>query len=187
MIRKRKIVKYYIKKQGLTKQEASKTANKTQPEFTEARNVYLSIFKETKPTFADRTEREKILRVYQVFSLIALLCYIFWLFLNGYLDRARVADNFLLIILLINLAVISILNEKISGKIHDQKLKKLFHEEPEALKKLMRVKTIKRDIFRAEHREIKLVEKRKEVESNEPAEKQNRMIETIKRRINRKK
>ncbi|MBM7711775.1 hypothetical protein [Enterococcus xiangfangensis] len=187
MIRKRKIVHYYMKKQGFTKQEADKTADKTQPEFTEARNVYLSIFKETKPTFADRTEREKILRVYQVFSLIALFCYIIWLFLNGYLNHARVSDNFLLIILLINLAIVSILNEKISGRIHDRKLKNFFNDDPEALKKLIRVETIKRDIFRAEQREIKLVEASKEAQANESEEKQNKIIETIKKIISKKK
>ncbi|MDT2673580.1 hypothetical protein [Enterococcus dongliensis] len=162
MIRKRKIINYYMKKQGFTKHDANKTADKTRPEFIEARTIYLTLFNDTKPTFADRTEHEKILRVYQVFSSIALFCYIIWLFLNGYLSRAQVADNFLLILLLINLAIISLLNEKITEKIHDKKINKLFQEDPEALKKLLRIEEIKREVFRAEYPEIKLVENRKQ-------------------------
>ena len=84
MIRKRKIAKYYMKQQGFTKKEAYDTAIKTQPEFAEARNLYLALFNEAKPIFADRNEREKALRVYQVFSMIALICFVIWLFSNGY-------------------------------------------------------------------------------------------------------
>ncbi|MGO2890975.1 hypothetical protein [Enterococcus devriesei] len=170
MIRKRKIAKYYMKEQGFTKREAYETAEKTQPEFEAGRAVYLALFNEAKPTFADRTGREKALRVYQVFSFIALLCYVVWLFNNGYLSHARVTDNFLLIALAINLALISYWNEKTTEKIHDRKTKALFKNDPEAIKKLAQVEEIKRTIFRAEHRGISLVEERKKAEGDETSE-----------------
>lgn len=168
MIRKRTIAKYYMKEQGFTKQEAYETAEKTQPELEAGRAVYLALFNDAKPTFADRTAREKVLRVYQVFSLIALFCYVFWLFNTGYLSHARVTDNFLLIALAINLAIISYWNEKTTETIHDRKTKALFKNDPEALKKLAQVEEIKRTIFRAEYRGISLVEERKKEKGDEP-------------------
>ena len=38
----------------------------------------------------------------------------------------------------------------------------MFQEDPEALKKLLRIEEIKREVFRAEYPEIKLVENRKQ-------------------------
>ena len=158
MIRKGKIAKYYINQQGFAKKEAYETAKKTQPKFAEARNLYLALYHEAKPVFADRNEREKALRVYQVFSFIALICFVVWLFSNGYLVRSSVTDNFLLIALAINLATTSYFDEKVTERIHDRKTKLLLRHETEALRKLAEVEEIKRSIFRAEHRGLKLVE-----------------------------
>lgn len=162
MIRKGKIAKYYINQQGFAKKEANETAKKTQPKFAEARNLYLALYHEAKPVFADRNEREKALRVYQVFSFIALICFVVWLFSNGYLVRSSVTDNFLLIALAINLATTSYFDEKVTERIHDRKTKLLLRHETEALRKLAEVEEIKRSIFRAEHRGLKLVEEHSE-------------------------
>ncbi|WP_413537843.1 hypothetical protein [Enterococcus malodoratus] len=168
MIRKRKIAKYYMKEQGFDKREAYEAAKKTQPEFAEARHLYLALFYEAKPVFADRNEKEKALRVYQVFSTIALLCFVIWLFSNGYLNKSSVTDNFLLIALVINLAITSYFDEKVTERIHDRKTKELLRYEPEALEKLAHVEQIKRNIFRAEHRGLKLVEENKEEAKKNP-------------------
>lgn len=175
MIRKRKIAKYYMKQQGFTKKEAYDTALKTQPEFAEARNLYLALFYEAKPVFADRDEREKTLRVYQVFSVIALICFVIWLFSNGYLDGSSVTDNFLLIALVINVAITSYFDEKVTERIHERKIKELLRYRSEASKKLQQVEEIKRNIFRAEHRGLTLVEERK-VEDEKNAEPQSKII-----------
>lgn len=169
MIRKRKIANYYMKEQGFTRQEAYETAEKTQPEFEAAHAVYLALFNDAKPTFADRTKSEKALSVYQVASLIALLGFIVWLFSKGHLSHAHVIDNFLLIALAINLALISYWNEKITEKIHARKTKEIFKNDPEAIKKLAQVEEIKRTIFRAEHRGISLVKERQKEQSIEPS------------------
>lgn len=162
MIRKRKIAKYYMKVQGFAKKEARETAENTQPEFVEARNLYLALFYEAKPVFADRNRKEKALRVYQVFSFLALICFVAWLFNNGYLNGSSVTDNFLLIALMINLAITSYFDEKVTERIHEQKTRELLRYDREALGKLAQVEEIKRNIFRAEHRGIKLVEEQKE-------------------------
>ncbi|MGM0166688.1 hypothetical protein IGI39_001650 [Enterococcus sp. AZ135] len=162
MIRKRKIAKYYMKVQGFAKKEARETAENTQPEFVEARNLYLALFYEAKPVFADRNRKEKALRVYQVFSFLALICFVAWLFNNGYLNGSSVTDNFLLIALMINLAITSYFDEKVTERIHEQKTRELLRYDREALDKLAQVEEIKRNIFRAEHRGIKLVEEQKE-------------------------
>ncbi|MDU5335561.1 hypothetical protein [Enterococcus sp.] len=168
MIRKRKITKYYIKEQGFAKKEAQETAKKTQSEFAEARRLYLALFYEAKPVFADRNEKEKVLRVYQVFSFLALICFVIWLFSNGYLNGSNVTDNFLLIALVINFAIISYFDEKITERIHVRKTKELLRHEPDAIAKLAQVEEIKRNIFRAEHRGIKLVEEQKEEAAKNP-------------------
>lgn len=171
MIRKRKIAKYYMKEQGFSKKEAYDTANKTQSEFAKARSLYLELFAEAKPVFADRDKREKALRVYQVFSTIALICFVLWLFNNGYLNGSNVTDNFLLIALTINLAVASYFDEKVTERIHERKTKELLRHESEAIRKLAQVEEIKRNIFRAEHRGIALVEeKRKEAKKKPESE-----------------
>lgn len=168
MIRKRKIAKYYINEQDFSKKEAYDTAKKTQPEFAEARKIYLELFEQAKPKFIDRTEREKVLRVYQVFSTIALICFVLWLFNNGYLNGSSVTDNFLLIALVINLATTSYFDEKVTERIHERKTKELLRHEPEAIRKLVQVEEIKRNISRAEHRGITLVEEKKEAAEKTP-------------------
>ncbi|MBO0450633.1 hypothetical protein [Candidatus Enterococcus murrayae] len=168
MIRKRKIAKYYMKVQGFAKKEAHETAKNTQPEFAEARRLYLALFYEAKPVFADRSEKEKALRVYQVFSFLALICFVAWLFSNGYLNGSSVTDNFLLIALVINFAVTSYFDEKVTERIHERKTRELLRHKPEALNKLVQVEEIKRNIFRAEHRGIKLVEEQKEEAEKQP-------------------
>lgn len=171
MIRKRKVAKYYMKAQGFAKKEAYETAKNTQPEFVEARNLYLALYHDAKPVFADRSEKEKALRVYQVFSVLALVCFVAWLFSNGYLNGSTVTDNFLLIALVINLAITSYFDEKVTERIHERKTRELLRHSPDALNKLAQVEEIKRNIFRAEHRGIKLVEEQK-VEAEKLAEKQ---------------
>lgn len=181
MIRKRKIAKYYMKEQGFAKKEAYETAKKTQPEFAEARNLYLALFYEAKPIFADRTEKEKALRVYQVFSVIALICFVIWLFSNGYLDGSSVTDNFLLIALVINVAITCYFDEKVTERIHERKIKDLLRYKSEAINKLKQVEEIKRNIFRAEHRGIALVEERKEeIEKNSEPQSKIITLEKIK-------
>jgi hypothetical protein len=175
MIRKRKIAKYYMKVQGFAKKEAYETAQKTQPEFAEARKLYLALYYEAKPVFADRSKKEKALRVYQVFSIIALICFVIWLFNNGYVNGSSVTDNFLLIALIINFAVTSYFDEKVTERIHERKTRELFRHDPEALYKLAQVEEIKRNIFRAEHRGIKLVEEHKE-ENEKQSENQSKII-----------
>lgn len=162
MIRKRKIAKYYMKERGFSKKEAYETARKTQPEFVEARSIYLDLFSEAKPVFADRNEKEKALRVYQVFSTIALICFVLWLFSKGYINGSSVTDNFLLIAVVLNLAVTSYFDEKVTERIHVRKTTELLRHEPESIEKLAKVEEIKRNIFRAEYRGIKLVEKQRE-------------------------
>ncbi|WP_332580652.1 hypothetical protein [Enterococcus sp.] len=168
MIKKRNIEKYYIKERHFLKEEAHKTADKTFPEFKEARDIYLELFEETKPAFSDRTEREKILKVYQVFSVFALVCYIIWLFNQGYLQGSSVANNFLLIAVIINVGISSYFNEKVTERIHNKKTYELFKNDQQSLVKLARVEEIKRNIFRAEHRGISLVEERRKGENKEP-------------------
>ncbi|MFC4771540.1 hypothetical protein [Enterococcus hermanniensis] len=173
MIKKRNIEKYYIKDQHFLKEEARKTADKTFPEFNEARDIYLKLFNETKPSFADRNDREKILKVYQVFSAIALFCYTIWLFNNGYLQGSSVTNNFLLIAVVINVGISSYFNEKVTERIHNQKIHELFKNDQPSLVKLARVEEIKRNIFRAEHRGLSLVEERREKEATTANNKKN--------------
>lgn len=180
MIQRRKIANYYMKKHGFAKKEAYETADKTQPEFVEARNLYLALFQESKPNFADRTEKEKALRVYQVFSTIALVCFVMWLFNNDYLSNFRVTDNFLLLALVINLVITSYFDEKVTERIHLRKTKELFRHEPESLQKLAQVEEIKRNIFRAEHRGLKLIKDQNEAEKQPQIQKSNRVLEKLK-------
>lgn len=187
MIRKRKIAKYYMKEQGFSKKEAYETAKKTQPEFVQARNTYLALFNEAKPLFADRSRKEKALRVYQVFSTIALICFVLWLFNNGYINGSSVTDNFLLIGLVINLAIASYFDEKVTERIHIKKTTELLKHAPEAIDKLAQVEEIKRTIFRAEYRGIKLVQQQKKEASEHPVEEQPKILSLEKIRALRSK
>lgn len=177
MIRKRKIANYYRKEKGFTKKEAEKTANQTQGEFLKAQELYLGLFETSKPTFADRNDREKALKIYQIFNMVALLFWLLWLLVHGYLDGSNVTDNFILILLIISLAITSYLDEKIAAKIHLQKSNKLFKTELSALKQLAEVEETKRAIFRAEHRGIDLIEA-KQSKENSPTEPQIKVILT---------
>lgn len=91
------------------------------------------------------------------------------------MNGSSVTDNFLLIALIINFAVTSYFDEKVTERIHERKTRELFRHDPEALYKLAQVEEIKRNIFRAEHRGIKLVEEHKE-ENEKQSENQSKII-----------
>ena len=95
--------------------------------------------------------------------------------LSGYLDGSSVTDNFLLIALVINVATTSYFDEKVTERIHEKKIKKLLRDRSEASRKLQKVEEIKRNIFRAEHRGLTLVEERK-VEDEKNTEPQSKII-----------
>lgn len=160
MVNKQRLKRYYIKEEGFNQKEAEKLSEKTHEPLQSSQQIYLALYKRTRPSFNERTDKEKFQLIYLFVSMLAFGINFIWLLLDGFFIDASNGQTILLVLVIANLFYASRLNRRTSQRIHEEKLNKMLDHDVTIAKGLLTVEKYKRDIFRAEEKAEQARQKR---------------------------